>query len=242
MRHVLLALAFLALAIPIPGNAASKDWGQDLPGIVRHIDAPALALTFDACGGAYDACIIDLLRRENIPATLFIASPWMRRHPDTLRELAADPLFEVAAHGLRHVPCSIDGKSAYGIRGTRSLAAAVKEAEGNVREIEAAIGRRPAWFRAGTAFYDAPAVDAIRALGLGIAGFSISGDGGALLPPDKVAERTLGARPGDVLLFHFNHPESGTCAGLKKALPLLKERGTSFVRLSDVPGAANPPE
>jgi peptidoglycan/xylan/chitin deacetylase (PgdA/CDA1 family) len=215
-------------ADPIPGS-----WGQAMPGIVSRIDAQAIALTFDLCGGSYDACIIALLRQENIPATLFIASPWLRKHGNTLQELAADPLFEIAAHGLRHVPCSVDGKSAYGIRGTTSLAAAIEEAEGCARELAAAIGRKPAWFRSGTAFYDAAAVHAINDRGLRIAGYSIAGDQGATLPADKVAARTLNARPGDILLFHANHPGSGTCAGLAKALPVLKSRGVAFVRLSD---------
>ena len=221
---------------------APKQWGEHLAGITSRLPASVtdrhpqvIALTFDACGGkkgaSYDAEIISLLREHHIPATIFVTSIWIRNNPEILKDLASDPLFEIAAHGSRHKPCSVNGNSVYGIKGTASFAELVNEVEGNARDIEKATGKRPRWFRSGTAFYDEVAVAAIHDMGLEIAGYSITADQGATLPAARVAERTLAAKNGDILLFHLNHPKSGTREGLKKALPKLIEQGYIFVKL-----------
>ncbi len=228
------------------GEPRPAQWGERLPGITTRLQgadnahgtsAPlVLALTLDACSGgaeSYDAGLIAFLREKHIPATLFVSSLWLKKHPEELRALAADPLFEIAAHGTRHRPCSVNGRSAYSIQGTASMNELVEEVEGNARDIAGLTGKRPRWFRSGTAHYDEIAVRVIRDLGLGIAGYSIAGDQGATLPAAAVSSRTLGARPGDILLLHMNKPKSGTRRGLEKALPKLLERGAVFVRLSD---------
>ncbi len=196
---------------------------------------PVVALTLDACSGAYDAELIAFLRAQKIPATLFVAGPWLRHNPDVFKELAADSLFEIAAHGNAHKPCSVNEREIYGIKGTASIAALVKEVEGNARDLHSAGAPRPRWFRSATAFYDDVAVAVIHDLGMSIAGYSITVDEGATLPADRVRAKTLGAKNGDILLAHMNHPDSGTRKGLMEALPRLREKGFVFVRLSDRP-------
>ena len=195
-----------------------------------------LALTLDACGGpkgsGYDAGLIEFLREQRIPATLFLTTSWIHKNPLVARELAADPLFEVAAHGTTHKPASINGRSIYGIKGTANLASLVKEVEGNARDIAAITGKRPRWYRSGTAYYDDIAAAVIRQLGLGIAGYSIAGDEGASLNAEQVEAKVLGAQDGDILLLHMNRPQSGTREGLMQALPKLREKGMAFTRLS----------
>ncbi len=220
-----------------------KTWGEKMPGITTHIPinpkaaGPTVALTLDACDGkgdaAYDAGLISFLREKKIPATLFVTSIWAKNNPQTLKELAADSLFEIGAHGTRHKPCSITGKEAYGIKGTTSLTDLVEEVEGNARDLQRATGKRVRWFRSGTAFYDDVAVAVIQDLGLKIAGYSISADEGASLSAAKVRHKASAAKNGDILLAHMNHPSSGTREGLKEALTQLLEKGYVFVQLSD---------
>ncbi|MDR0339507.1 MAG: polysaccharide deacetylase family protein [Desulfovibrio sp.] len=250
------AMSLDAAAVDLARRYAGKapsEWGERLPGITTRLNVEAggtnaagaeglvLALTLDACGGkkgvSYDAGLIDFLRERRVPATIFVTSIWLRDHPEEVRALAADPLFEIAAHGARHRPCSVNGKSVYGIKGTASVADLVREVDGNARDIARSTGRRPRWFRAGTAYYDDIAVSVIRDLGLGIAGYSIAGDEGATLSADRVTKKLLAARNGDILLLHMNKPQSGAREGLKKALPVLVQRGARFVRLSDIPSA-----
>jgi hypothetical protein len=45
----------------------------------------------------------------------------------------------------------------------------------------------------------------------------------------------LAAKPGNIIIAHMNHPEAGTGAGIKAAVPQLLRRGFRFVRLADYP-------
>ncbi|MDL2272928.1 polysaccharide deacetylase family protein, partial [Desulfovibrio sp. OttesenSCG-928-I05] len=166
-------------------------------------------------------------------ATIFVTSIWLRANRDAAAELAADPLFSIQAHGAAHKPASVSGRKAYGIRGTGSVTELVEEVEGNARAIEAITGKRPRWYRSGTAHYDATAVAVIHRMGFRIAGFSRNGDEGATLPPDGVRDRILAANDRDIILCHVNRPRSGTAKGLRAALPALLDAGVIFVFLPE---------
>lgn len=217
-----------------------KQWGEHIPGVTSKFESksasPTVALTLDACGGkkgnGYDAGIIKLLRDKDIPATLFVTSTWVTAHRKEFTDLASDPLFEIAAHGATHKPLSVNGKSIYNIQGTASIKDVVIEVESNLREIHRLTRKRPKWFRSGTAYYDEIAVNIVNDLGLGVAGFSITGDEGATLPAKAVEKKVLSAQNGDIIVCHFNRPESGTREGLRAALPKLIEQGYTFVTLS----------
>jgi peptidoglycan/xylan/chitin deacetylase (PgdA/CDA1 family) len=216
-------------------------WGENVTGVHTRLatNEKVIALTLDACGSAkgngVDSRLMDFLIREQIPATLFINARWIDANPELFRQLAANPLFEIANHGLRHKPASVSGRSAYGIEGTKDVGELVEEIELNARKIEAVSGRRPKLYRSGTAYYDDVAVKIAAELRHEVAGFSILGDAGATYSVAQVKAALLKATPGDVILCHMNHPESGTGPGIISAVPKLKRRGFSFVRMSDYP-------
>jgi peptidoglycan/xylan/chitin deacetylase (PgdA/CDA1 family) len=216
-------------------------WGETVTGVHTRLDTKerVLALTLDACGSengkGLDAKLMDFLVREKIPATLFVNARWIDANPDQFRMLAANPLFEIANHGLRHKPASVNGRSVYGINGTRSVGELVEEIELNARKIGEITGRRPKLYRSGTAYYDEIAAEISQVLGHQVAGFSVLGDAGATYSARKVQQALLKSVPGDIILCHMNHPGSGTSAGIIAAVPELHRRGFSFVRMSDYP-------
>lgn len=214
-----------------------RAWGMDLAGITSDLaPARAVALTFDACGGpdggGYDARLVDLLRRHAVPATLFLNERWIRANPTVAAELADDPLFEIGSHGVRHVPLSVTGRAAYGIRGTADVGEVWDEVSRGASAVAALTGRAPRWFRSGTAHYDDVAVRVVRDLGLTVAGFDVNGDAGATFSPGQVAAQLATVRPGSVVISHMNHPRGGTAAGYERALPRLLDRGVEFSRLT----------
>lgn len=217
------------------------EWGETASGVRTRLDTrdKVVALTLDACGSGkgngVDARLMDFLAQERIPATLFINARWIDANPDLFKRLAANPLFEIANHGLWHKPASVNGRSAYGIRGTKDAGELVEEIERNARKIEALTGKRPKLYRSGTAHYDEVAVEVAGALGHEVAGFSILGDAGATYSAPQVKASLLKAGPGDIIICHMNHPESGTGAGIMAAVPELQRRGFRFVRMSDYP-------
>lgn len=216
-------------------------WGENVTGVVTkfHSDKKELALTFDACGGSprssqYDEGLIDFLIQNRIPATLFINARWIDSHPEIFARLAANPLFEIGNHGTAHKPLSVNGKSIYNISGTGSHEEVLKEIEGNSEKIEKLTGKRPLFFRSGTAYYDEIAVDIAHHAGVEIGGFSVLADAGATFSAPKVAQQIKNAHSGDIIIAHMNHPEGGTREGVIEAITELRQEGFSFVRLSDV--------
>ena len=216
-------------------------WGENVLGVRTRLDTleKVIALTLDACGIAkgkgVDSLLMEFLIREQIPATLFINGRWIDANLELFRQLAANPLFEIANHGIRHKPASISGRSIYGIDGTKDIGEVVEEIELNARKIEAISGQRPKLYRSGTAYYDEIAVKISGDLGHEVAGYSLLGDAGATWSAAQVKMALLKAVPGDIALLHMNHPEAGTGAGIMAAVPELKRRGFKFVRMSEFP-------
>jgi len=196
-----------------------------------------VALTLDACGGptgtGYDAKLIENLRWERVPATLFVNARWIEANPRKFRELAADPLFEIANHGTEHRPLSVSGRSAYGINGTSNVAQVIDEVTVNQRLINQLTGAVPAFFRSGTAYYDDVAVRVVNDLGLQVVNFDVLGDAGATYSATQVGDAMLSSKPGSIILAHMNRPDSGTAEGIQAALPKLSRRGFRFVHLSE---------
>lgn len=212
-------------------------WAERVSGVEQRVavEGKAIALTFDACGSkndGFDNTLISFLEREKIPATLFISVRWIENHPVEFKRIAAQPLFEIENHGVRHRPCSVNGRSVYGIAGTQDIDDLVDEVEGNGRTIESLTGRKPLFYRSGTAYYDDVAAEVVAALGYRIAGYQVLGDAGATYTPQQVEQALLSARPGDIVIMHMNHPEKGTAEGVMRAVPQLRKKGFSFVTLA----------
>ena len=214
-------------------------WGEAVPGVVSRLPTKdrVVALTLDACGGhagsGYDAELIETLRRERVPATLFVNARWIEANPRRFQRLAADPLFEIANHGTEHRPLSVTGRSAYGIAGTTGVAGVINEVAANQRLITKIIGATPAFFRSGTAYYDDVAVRVVADLGLRVVNFDVLGDAGATYSAAQVADAMLKSKPGSIILAHMNRPNGGTAEGIAAALPRVRRRGFRFVRLSE---------
>ncbi|MDR5699207.1 polysaccharide deacetylase family protein [Agromyces aerolatus] len=223
-------------------GARPTAWGTALHGVRPSLHVPfeadgraRVAWTFDACGGSggdgVDHALLDGLRAAAIPATLFLNARWIDRHPGLTAELAADPLFALANHGTRHLPLSVDGAEAYGIRGTGSVEEAVGEVWGNHELLTEVTGASPRYFRSGTAHYDDVAVQLVHDLGELPIGFTVNGDGGATYDAATVHAELLRANPGDIVIAHMNQPQSGTAQGAVSAAAVLRDRGVALVHL-----------
>ncbi|WP_246011716.1 polysaccharide deacetylase family protein [Nocardia mexicana] len=212
-------------------------WGMDLPGIITSIpaDGKKMALTFDACGGPdnneINEELLSFLRAQQIPATLFLNKRWIDADPARAARLAADPLFELANHGTRHCPLSVNGHAAYGIAGTDSPQQAVDEVWGNHETLTGLLGHPPRFFRTGTAHYDEIAVAIVRELGEQPVGFSINADAGATYSAAQVRQAMSAAHPGAITIGHMHRPKSGTAEGMSAVLPRLRAQGYEFVKL-----------
>jgi peptidoglycan/xylan/chitin deacetylase (PgdA/CDA1 family) len=219
------------------------EFGLEAKGIQLDLPAAArgAALTFDACGGrhgeGYDGKLIRALRKHEAPATLFINRRWAAANASLVRELAADPLFEIANHGTTHAPLASRGQSAYGIPGTASVADAYDEIMDNQHYLADSFGIKAKFFRSGTAHMDVLGAAMCRELRLVPMNFTVNLDAGATFPASSVAAQTALLGHRDVGIGHFNRPSSETAEGLATMLPRLMEslesRNLRLLRLSD---------
>lgn len=194
-----------------------------------------LALTFDACDArrhGYNKALIDYLRAEKIPATIFVTGLWIDANRQAFMELAKDPLFEIEDHGLQHRVCSVTGRGMYGVRATKGLGGVIDEMELNARKIQELTGRRPVFFRSATAYTDELSRKVAQRLGMEVVSYDVlSGD--AMHESAQQMSRNLinGAREGAIVIMHANHPDWPEVQALKLAVPVLRKRGYTFARL-----------
>lgn len=217
-----------------------QEWSSDhVTGLVRRTDSDKVVLTLDACGGPsgsqIDTRVLDLLRREHIPAVLFVNKRWIEANRAAFDTIASEQnLFDIGNHGTRHMPLSVTGRSAYNLPGTRDTGEVYDEVMGNHEFLTELTGTAPRFFRTGTAWYDEVAIAIIRDLGEIPIGFDINGDAGATYTTAQVARETSRATSGSIIIGHFNQPKQSTYAGLAEALPRMKDRGIVFSKLSDL--------
>jgi len=221
-------------------HASPGKFGPFVKGVDEDINTnqKILALTFDACGGphgsGYDEELINFLRQEKIPATLFLSGLWIDANPDKVKELAADPLFEIENHGLTHHPCAIDGETKFGIKGTSGVNQAVDEIELNARKIEWMTSFKPLYYRSATATTDEGCSTIAHHLNETIVSYDLlSGDAVSGTPKGVIKENLVrGAKDGAIVIMHMNHPEWNGYEALKEALPAWQAQGFTFVKLN----------
>lgn len=231
-----------AAAVKYAGTAP-KTFSMWTAGVVRRIDTSekVIAITLDACGGkkgnGYDRALIEFLRSNDVPATLFLCGLWVDANPVLTKELAADPLFEIENHGLRHKPASVNGAVIYGRRGTKSPADVYDEVALNSMKIYDLTGRITKYYRSGTAYYDDVAVKVCNDAGHVPVNFTIISGDAAGFSAERIERRILaGAKPGAIIIGHMNQPKSKLFTALKKVIPKLKAEGYRFVKLEEFQG------
>jgi peptidoglycan/xylan/chitin deacetylase (PgdA/CDA1 family) len=223
----MLGLSTSALATPA--------WGLELHDrLAPTSGSTAIAITLDACGGAFDADLVDTLVRLRVPATIFVTKKWLDRNPVGTSTLLAHPeLFELEDHGTAHVPAVIGvGRRVYGLAAEPDVAHLEAEVSGAAQAIRSLTGQAPHYFRGATAIYDQQSIQAIRSMGYIVAGFTVNADAGATLPQAAIVARLRSVRPGDIVIAHMNKPAGATAEAFASTLPELLSRGYRFVTLS----------
>jgi len=207
-------------------------------------DEKVIALTFDGCDAkrdGYDSDLIEYLKAENIPATIFLSGEWIDKNRVEAEYLAKEELFSIQNHGELHRPLSFSGNSAYGIDGTLSPIDALLEVEFNAERIRGLTGKKPRYYRPGTGWYEEEAKELIEEKGYKIIEFDIvSGDYTGKSSAGFIMSKILKAGNGSIVLMHLNHPDWNTKEGLELAVPELRRRGYRFVKIEEGTGKSVP--
>jgi len=210
--------------------------------IQRSGDRPGLlALTFDdGPNPNWTPAILDILKKENVPATFFIIGKNGQAYPDLVRRVV-DEGHEIGNHTFTHPNL-----------GEIPLSLTELELNATQRLIESLIGRSTVLFRPpyfGDAEADKPqdVEPAIRAQEMGyiMVGVRIDPDDWRLpVTADQIVSRTVqrasDANPetrGQVILLHdAGGDRSATIEALPRLIQELRARGFRFVPVSELAG------
>ena len=237
----LLWLAFRGASLPAaapPPPGAPPPRAQPISRVATH--EPAVAITFDACATkkgwyGFDRDVFDILKREQVPATIFVSGRWVDTHPEAMGDLTGDPLIEFGDHSYDHPHM------------TKLPTARVGE---EIDQTEAALGRygrRSVAFRPPFGDWNRRVVEIVRERNLPTVTWDVvSGDPSAKTTTAAMIRAVVGqARSGSIIIFHINGRGWKTHEALPAILRGLRERGFRFVPLSELmregagaPGAA----
>ena len=209
-----------------------------------------VALTFDLCEKAneeagYDAAVVNTLRREGAQATFFAGGKWMRSHEDKTLQLMADPLFEVGNHGWTHGNLRVlqGEEMREQIVWTQAEYELLWDRLANldcVRRLDPSeIARVPSSLKVFRFPYGAcnqDALDALTEYGLSAIQWDVvSGDPAPGQTPAMLTRAVVErVKPGSIVIMHANGRGRSTAAALPTIIRELRERGFSFVTVSEL--------
>jgi peptidoglycan/xylan/chitin deacetylase (PgdA/CDA1 family) len=212
--------------------------GIEVPGVaIGRVDTkePVVALTFDACAtqiqpNAFDRQVFDIIKREQIPVTVFVSGRWIEFHGDIARELAANPRVELGNHSYSHPVLT-------GVRADR-----LTDEIARTEDLIAQLGRHSVGFRPPAGVWNARTLKSVTDRKLPLVLWDVvSGDAGGHIKPELMIEGvTRSVRPGSIVIFHINGRGPYTKDALPDIIRILRERGLRFVPLSELlalPGA-----
>lgn len=250
-RLIALVIATVVGALflyPPPASAAHREV-VSLPTVVAHGNRSQsrIALTFDAdmtprmlwelrhgiVQRWYNPAIIDIIRRERVPATFFVSGLWAAAYPDVVKELSRTSLFEVGNHTFDHgafrEPC-------FGLPPARDKYAEIMHAQAVLRRLT---GTVPHLFRFPGGCAGPSDVRLARRLGVQVIGWDVTAGDAVLRDPGAIVWRVLlETRNGSIIVMHLSDGPlaPATAAALPAIISGLRERGFIFVTISELLG------
>jgi peptidoglycan-N-acetylglucosamine deacetylase len=188
-----------------------------------------IALTFDACptgkADEYDQQVIDILLKEQVPATLFMSGRWVEKNVEKAKFLSAQPQFEIANHTYYH-PHLLEKQDDRIIREFKSSQA----------EIRKVTGKTPRYWRPPFGEINEHVAELAKKAGLVTIQYDIaSGDPDPGLSPKRIARVMLrDAQGGSIIVFHMNRNGKHTAEFLPEIIEGLRKRGFTLVTVGEL--------
>lgn len=171
--------------------------------------------------------VLHFLEKNRIPATFFLTGAWAQVYPETAREIAANPLFEIGNHSQDHLafqtPC-------YGLptAAESQQAAQITEAQKNIAAIT---GKTPRYFRFPGGCAGPRQWALVRSLGLQTVHWDVVGGDAGQKDPAVIVRTVLGGvKNGSIVVLHSSGGHApATALALPAIVKGLRARGFQFV-------------
>ncbi|MEV7415860.1 polysaccharide deacetylase family protein [Streptomyces sp. NPDC089919] len=216
--------------VEAPATARLAD-GAGKAGPVTPVDcrtARCVALTFDGGPSEPTPRLLDLLEREKVHATFFLQGKGHTdTYPDTVRRMAAEG-HEIANHTWSHAKL------------TDLSAAEIREEIRPVQEdVKRLTGRTPNLMRPPQGATDDKVSKTLRELGLAQVLWSVTAKDYQTTDTALITKRILdGTKRDGIVLLHERY--AGTIPAVPEIIKVLRERGFTFVTVSQLLAPAGP--
>ncbi|GAA4935586.1 polysaccharide deacetylase family protein [Streptomyces coeruleoprunus] len=233
LRVALVASLVLALggcSVDTVAPAGARDDAKGEAGAVDCRKVKCIALTFDAGPGKDTPKLLDILKKEQVPATFFLlGSKHVDRYPDVVRRIAAEG-HEVANHTWTHrILTDLEPDQ-------------IRDELGRTQDaVERLTGKRPTLMRPPQGRTDGTVSEISRELGLAQVLWSVTAKDYSTTDSALIRQRTLdGADKDGIILLHDIY--DGTVPAVPGIIEELKKRGFTFVTVPQLlaPAKAEP--
>jgi peptidoglycan/xylan/chitin deacetylase (PgdA/CDA1 family) len=224
-------LVLLALLTASPGGVNANARGP-----IRRVETsqPAVAITFDACAtrgqsNGFDRAVYEILKREGVPATIFVSGRWVEVHAAEMQELSRDPLVNFGDHTYDHPHMPRLTPQRMGEEIDQTEAALAK------------YGKKSVAFRPPFGEWNRRLIEVAGTRGLPTVTWDVvSGDPSIRTTRERLIKNVLAhARSGSIVIFHINGRGRKTAEALPEILRALRDRGLRFVSLPDLLAAGS---
>lgn len=182
-----------------------------------------VALTFNIGWGDKKAePILDLLQKEKVPATFFLAGSWAERHPELVARMAKEG-HEIGILGYDYVDYS-DVKPE---KITQDLSKA-KTAFEKLKVENIALTRAP------TGHFKQETLQITNRFDYTLVHWSIDSKDWTNPGIETIVKNASAAKKGDILLFHASDSAKQTAEALPQVIAKLKKKKLAFVTVSEM--------
>lgn len=178
----------------------------------------------------YDPEVLEILRREKIPHTIFLTGLAALAYPDLARSFARNRLIEIGNHSHRHLAFAPDCFGLPFIGEGRAR----EDIEMAQKTIQAITGVTPKYFRFPGGCHGAADIGIVNDLGLRIVHWDVASDDAFNPDADLIIHHVEDrARPGSIIAFHLGGPNAPeTAEALRAIIPYLKAHGYKFTTVT----------
>ncbi|KIP20944.1 MULTISPECIES: polysaccharide deacetylase family protein [Anoxybacillus] len=221
--NVLFLFLSLLLITTTPVHRIHDDIVWNVP-----TDEKMVAITFDDGPDIlYTPDILTILKQYDAKATFFVVGFRAEKYPDIIKRQMNEG-HEIANHTYKHL--DFRGKS------KQTIEEEIKKSEDVLYDIT---GERPTLFRPPLGYYNKQIIDIAKQRGYTVVMWSKHQDTYDWQNPGtrRIVRRVIEhIQPGQIILFHDHGSGSRkqTVQALKEILPILKEKGYTFVTVSEL--------